>query len=116
MEEIPEISLEDKKRAQEELEGVTWEYRIFSTKKPKENKKFGLKKVFLKDGKVIDFKEQFVLRPVFDSTKQLKDGLDTMLRDLSDTREGSMVLEQKSLSKLLKEKGEVDIVQDIYYG
>lgn len=104
------------KEAAEELKEISWEYRIFSTKKPKEKSKYGLKKVFLKNGKVIDFDERFIVRPVFNSPKELKDGLDTMLRDLKGSREGSMVLQQKTLNKIIKEKGEVDVTQDLYYG
>lgn len=105
-----------KKEATEELKNISWEYRIFSTKKPKEKKRFGLKKVFFKDGKVIDFNEKFVLQPVFFSPKEVKDGLDTMLRDLNGSREGSMVLEQGLLTNLIKNKGEVDVAKDIFYG
>jgi hypothetical protein len=114
--EFIDTDLNNKSNSLKELEDTSWEYRIFSTVNSKKEKRFGLKKVFLKDGKIIDFDKRFILKPVFLSSKELKSGLDTMLRDLSETREGSMVLEQRPLHKLLKEKGTVDVIEDIYYG
>lgn len=94
-----------------------WAYRIFEDQQ-EDGKKYGLKKVFIKKetGDIIDFVGDFIIHPVFDSPKQLKQGIDTMLSDLNDSREGSMVLEDQILISLLKEKQFVNVLGDIYYG
>jgi hypothetical protein len=94
-----------------------WAYRIFEDQQ-EDGRKYGLKKVFIKKetGDIVDFVGDFVISPVFDSPKQLKQGLDTMLSDLNDSREGSMVLEDQILISLLKGKQSVNVLEDIYYG